>query len=247
MFIDVNKKVSIIAYYISKFDMDAVRTMGFDTYSTAFFELSKNFDKNNSYIRLRRDEFDAILEKTNRQGWNKRAPKPSVLLMHNDLKNYNFEELTVIVKQLIHDNEANKGSHIILDEHSGSIIKQLTEEEYESIINLTDPTATIKRLPREVNTRIMNNDIPKQLKSMYQHKCQICGASAKIMYGVDVSEAHHIDYFTKSLNNNAKNIIMLCPDHHRIVHKAHAIFNYENHTFKYENSKEDTLMYNLHL
>ena len=67
------------------------------------------------------------------------------------------------------------------------------------------------------------------------------------MYGVDVSEAHHIEFFSKSANNNPRNIIILCPDHHRIVHKAKAIFNYESHQFEYENARVDSLMYNLHL
>ena len=85
------------------------------------------------------------------------------------------------------------------------------------------------------------------LKKLYQYRCQICGATATVMYGVDVSEAHHIDFFTKSANNNPGNIIILCPDHHRIVHKAKAVFNFDMHQFEYENAKVDTLMYNLHL
>ena len=85
------------------------------------------------------------------------------------------------------------------------------------------------------------------MKKLYQYRCQICGATATVMYGVDVSEAHHIDFFTKSANNNPGNIIILCPDHHRIVHKAKAVFNFDMHQFEYENAKVDTLMYNLHL
>ena len=44
-----------------------------------------------------------------------------------------------------------------------------------------------------------------------------------------------------------RSIVILCPDHHRIVHKAKAIFNYELHQFGYENARIDPLMYNLHL
>jgi hypothetical protein len=64
---------------------------------------------------------------------------------------------------------------------------------------------------------------------------------------VDVSEAHHIDYFVKSMNNDPSNIVILCPDHHRIVHKAKAVFNFDLHQFEYENAKVDRLMLNLHL
>lgn len=246
MIIDVNRKVSIIAYFISKYDMEAVHALGYDTYSTAFYELSKIFGKNNSYIRLRRDEFDPVIGKTNRQGWNKRTPKSGVVLMHNDLKNYSFEELSSIVSDLITGNSTEQQS-ASLEVVDHSILAHISEEEYERIINMQDPAAALRRITSETNVRKLNTSIPTQLKKLYQHRCQICGATAKVMYGVDVTEAHHIHYFTQSFNNNASNIIILCPDHHRIVHKGHAVFNYETHTFEYENAHIDSLLYNIHL
>lgn len=104
MLTDANRKISIIAYYMSKFDMDAVRSLGYDTYSGAFENISARFGKNNNYMRLRRDEFDALVSST-RQGWNKRAPTRGVLLMHEDLKNFSFEELTTIVQELLADDD----------------------------------------------------------------------------------------------------------------------------------------------
>ena len=246
MITDANRKVSIIAYYLSKFDMDAVKALGYSTYTDAFHGMSQRFGKTNSYMRLRRDEFDPLIGKTNRRGWNMRNPRAGVLVLHNDLKNYTFEELTAIVNDLLIDDES-KPNESLITEKDKKIITEFSEEEYERILNMSDERAAIKSTVRAVNVRILNNQIQKTLKNLYQHRCQICGATAEVMYGVDVSEAHHIEYFTKSLNNNASNIIILCPDHHRIVHKAKGIFDYEMHCFKYENAKVDTLMYNLHL
>lgn len=246
MITDANRKVSIIAYYLSKFDMDAVKALGYSTYTDAFHGMSQRFGKTNSYMRLRRDEFDPLIGKTNRRGWNMRNPRAGVLVLHNDLKNYTFEELTAIVNDLLIDDES-KPNESLITEKDKKIITEFSEEEYERILNMSDERAAIKSTVRAVNVRILNNQIQKALKNLYQHRCQICGATAEVMYGVDVSEAHHIEYFTKSLNNNASNIIILCPDHHRIVHKAKGIFDYDTHCFKYENAKIDTLMYNLHL
>lgn len=102
---------------------------------------------------------------------------------------------------------------------------------------------------RDISARrvIFDDRIQKSLKKLYQYRCQVCGATATVMYGVDVTEAHHLNYFSKTANNNPGNIVILCPDHHRIVHKAKAIFNYELHQFEYENARIDPLMYNLHL
>ena len=242
---DVNKKISIISYYLSKFDKDAIKTLGYDSFSSAFNELSIKFGKNNNYMKLRRDEFDALVS-TTRQGWNKRNPSPSVVLIHNELKNYSFEELTNIVKDLItcEDNEPRK---IIISAEDKKIITASSESDYENIINATDQDAAIKKRLGVSNHRIYDRKIPDGLKKLYNYRCQICGETAMIMYGVDVSEAHHIDYFTRSLNNNSRNIVILCPDHHRIIHKAHAVFDYNTHIFTYDNSKSDCLMFNLHL
>ncbi len=245
MITDANRKISIIAYYLSKFDMDAVRALGYENFSRAFEGISARFSKNNNYMKLRRDEFD-VLTGSSRKGWHKRSPTSSVVLMHNDLKNYNFEELTNIVNELLIDSDEVYAAPTITTEEK-KIITQFSEEEIERIINQHDLNSRIVQKTKSTNTRVFDSNIQKSLKKLYQYRCQICGATATVMYGVDVSEAHHIDYFTKSANNNPGNIIILCPDHHRIVHKAKAIFNSDLHQFEYENAKVDTLMYNLHL
>ena len=35
-------------------------------------------------------------------------------------------------------------------------------------------------------------------------------------YGSHIVEAHHIDYFVSSLNNDASNQLIVCPNHHSI-------------------------------
>ena len=245
MLTDANRKISIIAYYLSKFDMDAVRALGYENYSRAFEGVSARFGKNNSYMKLRRDEFD-VLTGSSRKGWHKRPPIPTVLLLHNDLKNYGFEEFIQIVKLLIEDSdEVYQSPAITVDDRR--IITEFTEEEIERIINQQDFKSKVVKRTGTTTTRIFDDRIQTSLKKLYQYRCQICGATATVMYGVDVSEAHHIDYFTKSANNNPSNIVVLCPDHHRIVHKAKAIFNHELHQFEYDNAKVDQLMFNLHL
>lgn len=245
MLTDPNKKISIIAYYFSKFDKDAIHMLGYDTFSEAFENVSLKFGKVNSYMKLRRDEFDALTGNT-RKGWHKRSPAPGVMLMHNELKNYSFEELTDIVKDLIDDTtDPFKDTEQV----SGQIeiLKEFTEDEVEQILNRNDASAGLIKKTGCYSTRIFDNNIQKSLKALYRYKCQICGATATVMYGVDVSEAHHIEYFSKTANNNPNNIIILCPDHHRIVHKANAFFNFTLHQFEYNNARVDPLMLNLHI
>ncbi len=245
MLTDANRKISIVAYYLSKFDMDAVRALGYNTYSEAFEGISLRFGKTNNYMKLRRDEFDAIVS-SKRQGWNKRAPAPGVLLMHKDLQNFSFDELSGIVHKLIADDDIQyHPAELTADEKK--IITELDETDYELIINAHDESASLKKRTVSQSVRVYDRKIPDGLKKLYNYRCQVCGATATVLYSVDVSEAHHIDYFVKSMNNDPSNIVILCPDHHRIVHKAKAVFNFDLHQFEYENAKVDRLMLNLHL
>ena len=109
MITDANRKVSIIAYYISKFDMDAVKALGYGTYTDAFQAMSERFGKTNHYMRLRRDEFDPVIGKTNRHGFNMRNPRAGVLVLHNDLKNYTF-----ITTRKAQPLERNKAAYLAL-------------------------------------------------------------------------------------------------------------------------------------
>lgn len=180
MITDANRKVSIIAYYISKFDIDAVKALGYSTYTDAFHAMSKRFGKTNSYMRMRRDEFDPVIGKTNRHGFNMRNPRAGVLVLHNDLKNYTFEELTAIVSDLLIDDESIPNETVIT-ESDKKIITEFSEEEYERILNMSDAKAAMRSTIKAVNVRILNNKIQKTLKNLYQHRCQICGATAEVI------------------------------------------------------------------
>ena len=245
MLTDANRKVSIIAYYLSKFNMDAVHALGYGTYTDVFESASARFGKSNNYMKLRRDEFDVFMGGT-RKGWHNRTPKAGVIRLHDELSHFTFDELTTIVNTLLADNDEPFIAPTV-STSDRQIITDYSESEIEQVLNYRDTNARIERRTATVNTRILDRHILDSLKKLYHYRCQICGATATVMYGVDVSEAHHIDYFVRSMNNSPQNIIILCPDHHRIVHKAKAVFDAERHLFAYENAKTDHLMLNLHL
>ena len=48
---------------------------------------------------------------------------------------------------------------------------------------------------------------------------------------------HHIDYFTRSQNNDSTNIIIISPNYHRIIHKNNPIFDRKNFRFKFPNGE----------
>ena len=48
---------------------------------------------------------------------------------------------------------------------------------------------------------------------------------------------HHIDYFTRTQNNDSTNIIIISPNYHRIIHKNNPRFNRKKFQFEFENGE----------
>jgi len=123
------------------------------------------------------------------------------------------------------------------------------EQEYEAGINynIIDPTATVTEVNQIVKIRKLNRAIGETLKLLYNYRCQICGENISARYGVNIVESHHIDPFVESLNNNAENQIIICPNHHRIIHRARPVFEKRALIFVYHNGIEDKIVLNQHL
>ena len=109
-----------------------------------------------------------------------------------------------------------------------------------------EETALIERLSL-TKVRHLNREIIDDLKKLYDFQCQICGYSFKKLYGVEVAECHHIDYFVRSLNNNASNLLIVCPNHHRIIHAANPVFDRDKKIFRYDDGSCERLKLNRHL
>jgi predicted restriction endonuclease len=126
------------------------------------------------------------------------------------------------------------------------IVRKYDELELEQIIQATDNPAFIEKT-RTTKIRKLDKTIGDNLKRLYEYKCQICGLYIGESYNATVIHTHHIEYFSVSLNNNANNIMVICPNHHGIIHDTNPIFNREKKLFAYPNGYSEGLKLNLHL
>lgn len=128
-------------------------------------------------------------------------------------------------------------------------IYNIPEEAFENDINYIkrDPMATIEHRSKIMKIRRLDISICDMLKKLYEHRCQICGIVCGEEYTCKVAEAHHIEPFTQSLNNDSDNILILCPNHHRIIHNQNPIFDKEKNIYRYPNGFEEGLALNYHL
>jgi len=128
-------------------------------------------------------------------------------------------------------------------------ISGINEEDFEFQSNYkqVDDSARIETKEQIIKVRRLDRAIGESLKLFYNYRCQICGDNFAIKYNCLIAEAHHISFFVSSLNNDASNITVLCPNHHRVIHKANPTFKRENLSFVYPNGQEEKLVLNKHL
>lgn len=113
--------------------------------------------------------------------------------------------------------------------------------------NIKDTNADIIQSERLVKIRKLNKKISDNLKLLYGYRCQICGLYIGEEYQAQVVESHHIEYFIQTLNNDSDNQLIICPNHHRIIHYSNPTFDRTQLLYLYPNGFQEGLKLNLHI
>ena len=123
------------------------------------------------------------------------------------------------------------------------------EHSYEVSINypVIDPTASIERVQQLAKIRKLNRAIGDNLKMLYDYRCQLCGEDFGKRFDTHIVEVHHINPFVVSMNNDAANQIIICPNHHRVIHRVEPVFDRNRLLYIYSNGIEERLLLNKHL
>ena len=102
---------------------------------------------------------------------------------------------------------------------------------------MADKTASVVQKELLVKYRRIDRSIIRMLKEFYGYRDEISGKRIGEQYGESVVEAHHIDYFTRSQNNDSTNIVIISPNYHRIIHKNNPFFNRKKFQFEFANGE----------
>ena len=129
---------------------------------------------------------------------------------------------------------------------TGKIVRNIPELEIEQILQ-SDKTASLLEKVQTVKIRRLDRTIGESLKWLYDNRCQICGHAIGAKYDATIIHTHHIDYFSRSLNNDANNIVVICPNHHGIIHAVNPTFHSGRLSFTYPNGLVECLKLNRHL
>jgi hypothetical protein len=80
--------------------------------------------------------------------------------------------------------------------------------------------------------------LAEQLRELYYGECQICGWAPRRSYGVEICETHHLRWLSRGGSDVLGNLVLLCPNHHRAVHRCDAPFDFGSAAFVFAATHE---------
>ncbi|MFW2490263.1 HNH endonuclease [Clostridium chromiireducens] len=196
-------------------------------------------------IKILREQFNKIYHKD-----DKFIPR-GLYNIDDKIENLLREEFQLInpalkTNDIVQDNylveNLNKVINTLGEDNIENMISQMSDEEFEEFINSFDSTASIQTKEGLKKIRKYNNEIIDNLKKRYNNRCQICGDSTVKDFGVSIVEGHHIEKFSINQNNKPENIMILCPNHHTLIHKCGDSIDLKNKVVKYSNGKEEKII-----
>ena len=127
----------------------------------------------------------------------------------------------------------------------------LPEEALEARILLGDPAA-VRGLIRDESPGIAaerqrylfeqaprrNRQHVEELRKLYGGICQLCGWNPKSLYRRDLCEAHHVHWLSRGGNDALHNMVLICPNHHRAIHRTDAPFDWTDASFVFPQKRE---------
>ena len=72
----------------------------------------------------------------------------------------------------------------------------------------------------------------EKLRDLYEGECQICGWAPRRQYDEELCEAHHVRWLSRGGNDALSNLVLVCPNHHRAIHRCDAPFDFKHWAFK---------------
>jgi len=122
-----------------------------------------------------------------------------------------------------------------------SEVSELTEKELDELIANIDrrnESEDVYRYSRETKTYRRNPVLSSALKKKYKDKCQVCGCTFQIDRGF-FCDTHHLKPLKAGGIDISDNILVLCPNHHRIFDRSRIeIISRNESKIKVEASKQ---------
>ena len=147
-------------------------------------------------------------------------------------------------------------NHQVLVEYAGYLpleprARLLPEEELEARILHGNPESVSDLISAEApgiadqRRRYLFEQAPRrnpqhveELRKLYGGVCQLCGWNPKSLYRRDLCEAHHVHWLSRGGDDALHNMVLICPNHHRAIHRTDAPFDWADASFVFPRTRE---------
>ena len=85
------------------------------------------------------------------------------------------------------------------------------------------------------------------MRETYAGRCQVCEYDPRNRYAQEICHVHHVVWLSRGGDNDRSNLVVLCPNHHAIVHRDDPPFDHGRLAFSFANGAVEALRLNLHL
>jgi 5-methylcytosine-specific restriction endonuclease McrA len=145
-------------------------------------------------------------------------------------------------------------TNLVLEERAMQVV-----DEYELERDLAEGEAVAELLRREhrgaspervqhlIASARRNRQLAKEVHDLYEGRCQLCAFDSPLVYGVPSAESHHLVYLSRGGEDVQENLVLACPNHHTVIHKTDATFDYGCLRFLFPNGRTEPLCLNRHL
>lgn len=99
----LREKSILAGLYLSKFDAEGLKFLGFDNFTEAFNVIGLALGVKPASVKNYRDEFDPFFP-NERQGWHKREIRPYCKDIYNAFKALNINNFSNLLKEIIYEN-----------------------------------------------------------------------------------------------------------------------------------------------
>jgi len=103
-----------------------------------------------------------------------------------------------------------------------------------------EPAGIAEERRRYLMTEIVrrDRDLVEELRDLYAGECQLCGWAPRRRDGTELCEAHHVRWLSRGGGDTLTNLVLVCPNHHRAIHRCDAPFDFGCNAFVFANMRE---------
>jgi hypothetical protein len=78
-----------------------------------------------------------------------------------------------------------------------------------------------------------NRRLVDDLHALYDGRCQLCGWNPQDEYGKCLCQGHHIHWLSRGGEDELRNLLLICPNHHAAIHACDAQLDYLDYSFDF--------------